>query len=272
MRNFYFLLFMFLISIPQTNAQRIDFPVGLGGFDPKPESELKGPVRTVLTMEHRGDRVFDTTVENYSRQNRLIETMSHSAGIEIHSRSMVRLSSIRVHLYDSGGRLSQIVGSSVEGSRGGHSVFTYDSKNRLTEIVHYSADDKVFSRANYVYYPERREVEMKYTSYYEGRVIPSDKVILSYNEKNQWTRQTTYNKDGSVKGHVSFEYDDKGNLKKKTHCCEYNYWHLYTYKYDKHGNWIEQQDTYEQPGEGSTPKSDPDWMHTFRVITYYEDK
>ena len=52
----------------------------------------------------------------------------------------------------------------------------------------------------------------------------------------------------------------------------YNYIHRYEYKYDQRGNWIERQDIYLQPDDSGREISDPVWMYTYRVITYYDEK
>jgi len=96
------------------------------------------------------------------------------------------------------------------------------------------------------------------------------KYLVAFNEKGQRTKWTEYDSKGVLNpDFISFEYDADGNVAKEEHCCKYNYSYRYSYKSDKHGNWIEQQTTYAQPDDKD--KTNPDWMYTYRIITYYSD-
>ena len=93
------------------------------------------------------------------------------------------------------------------------------------------------------------------------------KNLLSYNEKGQWTKRTEFDSGGKPGRVVTFDYDEDGNFVKASMCCGYTYAHSFKYQFDSHGNWIEQQNIYMQPGQ----EPDPEWMRKYRIITYYSD-
>ena len=151
------------------DAQFTDFPIG---FDGVPRAKLKGPVRTVLTIEQRGEDIFSTVVEVYDRAGKLIETLSSNANIETHSRQLVRLGGKIIYLYDAQGRLEKELSYTPEGEYAGSEVYQYDAKNRLTGTTIHDAAGKETGKLTYTYFPERREVVATWSFYYEGR-IPS---------------------------------------------------------------------------------------------------
>lgn len=267
MGKFGLLLFLVVLSLP-SYAQVTDFPAG---FSAVPKAKLKGAVHTVLTIEQREEKVFSTVVEVYDLKGRLIESLSSNAGIEIHSRSMVRLGGKTLYIYDANGRLAKEKRFTPEGQYAGYETYIYDSKNRLIGSRIYNTDGKETGYQAYTYFPEKREVVVTWDFYPEGRKTFPMKNLLSYNEKGQWTKRTEFDPKGVEKGFITFEYDDQGNFVKEVYCCKYNYSHRYNYKFDKQGNWIERQNTYIQPGDVGEDKVNPDWMYTYRIITYYSD-
>jgi hypothetical protein len=257
------LLLLGAVSIP-VSAQFTDFPIG---FDGVPEAKLKGPVHTVLTIEQRQERIFSTVVEVYDLKGRLIEAMSSNAGIEIHSGKMVRLGGKAIYTYDSQDRLAKVLSFTPEGESTGYEIFSYDSQNRLTGTTIYDSAGKETGKHTYTYFPDKREVVATWDFYIEGRVLPPMKNLLSYNERGQWTKRSEFGRTDKPGDAITFEYDKDGNFIKASKCCEYTYAHSYTYKFDNHGNWIEQQNIYSQADR----QPDPEWMRKYRVITYYSD-
>ena len=257
------LLLLATFAVP-AYAQFTDFPIG---FDGVPQAKLKGPVHTVLTIEQRGEHVFGTVVEVYDRTGKLTEMLSSNANIEIHNGTLVRLGGKTIYLYDSQGRLEKELSFTPEGEYTGYEVYLYDSKNRLTGTTIYNAAGKETGKRTYTYFPEKREVLATWNFYYEGRIPPPMKNLLSYNEKGQWTKRTEFDPNGNPDAVITFDYDQNGNSNKASKCCKYTYAHSYTYKFDNHGNWIEQQNIYSQPDQ----EPNPEWMRIYRVITYYSD-
>jgi hypothetical protein len=263
----YRLLILLLVlgtSSVSAPAQFTDFPIG---FDGVPQAKLKGPVYTVLTIEQRGEHVFSTVVEVYDPKGRLIESMSSHAGIEIHSGTMVRLGGKTIYTYDSHERLEKELSFTPEGEYMGYEAYVYDSQNRLTGTTIYNAAGKETGKRTYAYFPDKREVVATWNFYYDGRIPPPMKNLLSYNEKGQWTKRTEFGRNDKPDGVITFEYDLNGNFIKARQCCEYTYSHSYAYKFDNQGNWIEQQNIYSQRDK----EPDPEWMRKYRVITYYSD-
>lgn len=260
-----FLLLLVIGTLPITaHGQFTDFPIG---FDGTPQAKLKGSVRSVLTIEQRGEKVFSTVVETYDPKGKLIETFSSNAGIEIHSGTMVRLGGKTMYTYDPQGRLAKELTFTPEGEYTGYEVYLYDPQNRLIGTAIYDAAGKETGKRTYTYFPDKREVLATWNFYYEGRIPPPKKNLLSYNEKGQWTKRTEFDLNGNSDAVITFDYDQNGNFIKASKCCKYTYAHSYAYKFDNHGNWIEQQNIYSQPDR----EADPEWMRIYRVITYYTD-
>jgi YD repeat-containing protein len=267
MRKFGFLLFLIIALTVQATAQLIYFPTGV---IEKPKTKLKGAVHTVLTIEQRGEYVFSTVVEVYDLKGRLTETMNSNANIEIHSGNLVRLGDKTIYAFDASGKLVKANEFTPEGQFTGYETFTFDAKNRLTENILFNRDNKERGRRVYAYFPERREIVATVSYDYGGRITPF-KVLFSYDEKEQLTKRVHYESDGSESNVTTFEYDANGNITKETPRGTFNSPHLYSYKLDKQGNWIERQDTQVQLNKSGKEELDPDWMRTYRVITYYSD-
>ena len=255
------LLLLGTFAVP-ASAQFTDFPAGIDGV---PQAKLKGPVHTVLTIQQRGEYVFNTVVEIYDPTGKLTETSSSNANIEIHSGTLVRLGGKSVFSYDSQGRLAKEMKFTPEGRYSSYELRSYDSQNRLIEERYYDTANKETGKTTYTYYPDRREVLVSWNFYYEGRIPPPMKNMLSYDEKNQWTKRQEFDSDGRAADAITFDYDANGNFIRETHN---GFSHRYTYEFDDHGNWIEQRNLYNQPGE----PEDREWMRKYRVITYYSDR
>ena len=250
-----FILCLFMAFPINVFAQFTDFPAG---YSAVPKTKMKGAVHTVLTIQQRGEHVFETEVEVYDRNGRLIESLSSNASIETHSDKLVRLGGKSTFAYDTAGKLIRAKHFTPEGENWGYRDYIYDKESRLVEDISY-ARGKEDWRTTYTYFPEKREVEVKWSGI---------KILLSYNEKNQWTKRTRYDSNGTADRQITFEYDAQGNLTKESHG---SYWHNYSYKFDKQGNWIERQNDYFQFGKNGKEEVNPDWMRTYRVITYYSD-
>ena len=197
-------------------SQVTDFPIG---FDGVPRAKLKGPVRSVLTIEQRDEHVFSTVVETYDQQGKLIETFSSNANIEIHSGSMVRLGDKTIYTYDSQGRLAKEISFTPEGDYTGYEVYLYDPQNRLIGTTIHAAAGKETGKTTYTYFPEKREVLATWNFYYEGRIPPPNKNLLSYNENGQWTKRTEFGSSEKPDRIVTFDYDPNGNFIKATNCA-----------------------------------------------------
>lgn len=267
MRKIVFIVILIASLIIIATAQEIDFP---GGIEEKPKSKNNGKVHTILTITQRGEYVFETFVEVYDLQGKLIETMNSNANIEIHSGTLVRLGDKTIFVYDDNGRLTKSQTFTPEGHFIGYETFTFDNKNRLIENILYTADKKERGRRKYTYFPEKREVIANIQYDYGGKIIPF-KVLFVYDENKQLTKRVHYEEDDSTSHTTTFEYDKNGNLIKITPKGKFNSPHLFSYEFDKQGNWIEQRDTQVQINKNGKEELNPEWMRMYRVITYYTD-
>jgi hypothetical protein len=235
-----------------------------GGMDNKPLSPLKGPVHTVLSTEQRGEKVFSNTAEVYDAKGRMTESLDSNAGIEIHSGTLVRLGGKAAYLYGADERLSRVNQFYSDGTFSGYELYKYDKMGRLIEISLFDAQAKSRGWERYSYATDRKEVEMTWLFVSPGMRldVPPMRSLLTYDDGNRWTSRTMFL---SSKDTVKFQYDLSGNLVKE---ATSGYGHNYTYKFDKYGNWIERINSYYQDNE---PNKAGEWMHEFRVITYYSD-
>ena len=257
MRKGIFLLVLFIAFSINASAQFADFPAGYSAI---PKIKLKGIVHTVLTIEQRSEYVFETYVEVYDKNGRLIEGLRSNANIEEHSNELFRSGGKSIYIYDSSDKLVKEKYFEPDGEYTGYLTYIYDSKNFLVEEVRFDAKGKETSwKTTYTYFPEKREVEVKWST---------TKILLSYNEKNQWTKRTEYDSSSKSDRYISFDYDAQGNFIKNS---KGNYWWNYSYKYDKQDNWIERRADYVELGKDGKEEVSSDWMRTYRVITYYSD-
>jgi hypothetical protein len=263
------LLFIVALASVGSSAQISDFPIGISGI---PRDKLKGPVHTVLTIEQREEWVYSTTVDTYDSSGRLLETLSSNANIEVHSRTLVRLGGKTIYIHDTQGKLAKRKNFSPEGRYTGYETYIYDSQNRLIETRLYNPSDKETGKRTYTYFPERHEVLATWNFYYDGRIPRPNKNLLTYDEKNQWIKRAEFDVNGNPGALITFAYDADGHFISETTCCDYKFAHRYTYEYDSFGNWIERRNTYVQPNPDGTEKLDPEWMRTYRVITYFSDR
>lgn len=264
-----FLVFLILGISIQNFAQLTDFPTGMNGV---PRAKLKGKVHTVLTIEQRGEHVFSTTVETYDLNQRLVERLNSNSNIEHHSRSLVRLGGKTVYIYDAGGKLVKEKRYSPESEFTGYETYVYDAQHRLTEEQYFDSENKETGKKTYAYFPEKREVLVTWSFYFDGRRnLPPMKNLLTYDEKDRWTKRVEIGLSKSAADHVAFEYDKAGNFVKYINCCKYNFSYGYTYKFDKQGNWIESVKTYTQLNRNSGEEETQIDMNYYRIISYYSD-
>jgi hypothetical protein len=120
-------------------------------------------------------------------------------------------------------------------------------------------------------YPSQWQSLEKTESYENKRVIPGYQWLSTFNHDGQLIESLTLNPDGLPDHKIIYGYDDKGNVKKEAHYNGQNVYrwaHLFSYKFDSHGNWVERKDVQVLPGKDSKPNERP-WLMTYRVITYF---
>jgi len=239
------------------SAQFVNFPAGYNNL---PDTPLQGPVHTVLYTRQRGETTFGAAMEVYDERGKLIELSSSLASIEHHSGKLMRMGGKTIYLYDKSGNLYRRNSFNPGGDLTGYSLYKYDEKGRLIEETEFNKDGKYGGYHRYSYSPDKREVEATWQFIYgEKDTGKPMKSVLTYDEKNRWISRHFL---GDID---TFEYDKQGNLTKDVHKT---WWHSYTYKFDKHGNWIERAVAYSQ----ADGQSNPTYENEYRVITYYPER
>jgi hypothetical protein len=72
---------------------------------------------------------------------------------------------------------------------------------------------------------------------------------------------------------VLYSFDEKGHLIKLARDGgSFKSTYVYSYKYDRRGNWVEREERYVKNVDASGQAIGTPGMVTFRVITYYDDK
>lgn len=248
--------------------------IGAEKLDSRKDAGLVGAVRSVLSVEKRDYggyvKTFSTISYSYDRDGAAIESLSHNADIEIHSQQIVALDHSSIYVYNQKGQLEKIAHYDPDGSDRGRIEYRYDSEGRLIERKTYVGAKELFHKG-IITYPAKLQSLEKTDSYHEGRVVPGYQLLSTFNEKGELIERLTLKHDGSPDHKIIYSYDDKGNLTKEAHYNEknvYSWAHLYSYKFDNRGNWVERKDMYTQP-DREAKSDDRAWMMTYRVITYY---
>lgn len=270
-------ILMTVLSPIVSFSQSVPSPAGMWCQYCRPQENVVGRVRTILSVEKREERSFGTVVETYDPQGKLIELLFHRSNKEVHSGQILRVDSKVTYRYDSEARLLKHVSYSLEKPGEGKDfvTFVYDDSGQLKEQTTLDGDGTPFLKSVFTYEPEKHTVIAMTTSYVEGQVIPPFKAVLIYNDKGHWIKKSMFKADGSPDGIAEFSYDERGNLAKEKRYDDdgkYNYAYIFTYKYDVNGNWFERLETYTQiTNDSSKPTSDPRMM-MYRVITYFDEK
>jgi YD repeat-containing protein len=248
----------FIFSV---NGQQLLTLIGTERLESRRADGLVGPVRAVLTVEKRdaGDYVetLRTATDTYDQNGEALETLVHYADIELHKQQIVAIDHSSIYDYSPNGQLAKIIHYDPDGSMGGRIEYRYDSAGRLIERKTYVVAKELFHRG-VISYPSQWESLEKTESYDGGRVIPGNQWLSTFNNKGQLIENLTLKPDGSPDQKVIYSYDDKGNVKAD----------LFSYKFDRQGNWVERKDVRVLPGKESKP-NDKAWMMTYRVITYF---
>jgi hypothetical protein len=268
MKNSFLLIILFLsVSV---NAQQIEFPSKMEGYYSKPESLPLGKVHSILTTSYRnGNLLGDIIVETYDSNQRLSEQIVHNAGIEVDTQKMIRLSSKTYFEYEKENKFPCLEKSFETDNINEYNVIYKYENHRIKEELVYFRKNVLIKKTNYEYDDKKKKVDINSLRYFEGRKIPN-RVILEYNDKKQWTKRVIYDAKEKLDGEIRFEYNEKGLLKKMLFIGKYEYFHIYEYKFDGYGNWIERIEVYSQKdktGKWETSES----LRTYRVITYFDE-
>lgn len=262
------------VSFLSINGQQPSILIGAERLESRRAVGLVGPVRAVLTVEKRDAGVYvetlRTATDMYDQNGAAVETLVHNADIELHSHQIVALDHSSIYVYGPNGQLTKILDYDPDGSDRGRIEYRYDSEDRLIERKTYVGAKELVHRG-VTSYPSQWQSLEKTESYDGRRVSPGNQWLSTFNNKRQLIESLTLNSDGTPDQKVIYSYDDKGNVKKEAHYDGRNVYRwadLFSYKFDRNGNWVERKDVRVLPGKDSK-SSDRAWMMTYRVITYF---
>jgi hypothetical protein len=266
---------LLIAFLPSTvAAQRTEFPADICCNLVEPPYAVFGPVRSVLTVDRNASETFNTSVETYDQKGRRLELLEHSAGSppEAPPGKLIRNDLKIIYAYDRRGKLIHKNYYDEQGSQYETQEFSHDTKGRLSKETDHTVDashvgGRPLTKRIYRYEPEQQTITvLTVDSRNESRPPQVSKSVFSFNEAERSITETFYS-DGSLERTKVSVFDDKGNLIKSTRSEANGSWdatYLYTYKFDRFGNWIERE-------KRVGPRGDLQ-MTTFRVISYYDDR
>jgi YD repeat-containing protein len=248
--------------------------IGTEKLNSRREAGLVGPVRSLLTVEKREEdgyvRTLSTIVSTYERNGAAIETLFHDADIEMHSQQIVAIDHSSIYFYNAIGQVEKVVHYDPDGSDRGQVEYRYDLQGRLIERKTYVGAKELFD-IDLISYPAKLRSLEKRQSYDGGRVTPGYQWLSIFNEKGELVEKLTLKPDGSPDSKIIYSYDPRGNVTKEAHYDEKNAYrraHIFLYKFDDRGNWVERKDIVTLPDQ-KLKTDEKAWMMTYRVITYY---
>ncbi|NNE65163.1 MAG: hypothetical protein HKN33_01240 [Pyrinomonadaceae bacterium] len=243
-------------------------------FEDSSENSNIKKVSSVLTMSYReGELLGYTFLERFDSRGRLLEKIRHSAQIGIHTGVMGRLSKKVYYRYNnSSGSLIESQSFHADGNQSTLVKYSYGPNGCLTRKVVLSGKaEKLVNQIDYAYIDlgdKKSEVIVTRKTFIGARTVTSKR--KRYVSNGRQIKETKLNDAGKAENSISFEYDGKGFLVKRTNCCEFNYTHEYEYVVDTRGNWIERIEYYGRKNNaGEWEKTES--LRTYRVITYYDE-
>ncbi|MCX6351305.1 MAG: hypothetical protein NTX03_05530, partial [Bacteroidetes bacterium] len=165
-----------------------------------------------------------------------------------------------VSLYDERGNGSGTICYNAEGGVMWRNTITFNEMNKITGIYNYNPQDELSYWSENKYDDKGNQTESKIYSK-DGEV--TNWQTYKYNDKNDCIELNFYKPDGSLErsSSYSYEYDSDGKRINNYTPPEKKLHESYTYKYDKHGNWIEKIKRFKNVAE----------LIVKRDITYYND-
>jgi len=267
-------------TVFSVHGQRADITIGTQSEDSRSAVGLLGPVRSVLTVEKRDTgagyaETLSTIARTYDRNGAAIETLIHHADIGLNSQHLVALDNSSIYVYGPSGQLDKVTHYDPDGSVRGRIEYRYDSAGRLIERSTYAGAKELFDK-EVITYPTRWQCLEKRETYHDGRVLPGYQWLSTFNDKGRLIERRTLKPDGSLSERNVYSYDAKGNVKKSEYYDGnnvYRWSHVFSYKFDNRGNWVEKKAVQVLPGRDSKANdSDNDKapLMTYRVITYFD--
>jgi hypothetical protein len=265
------LSFVLLALLPLSAvAQWADFPPDLCCDSLKPVTKMLGSVRTVLEVERNISMTFETTVTTYDEKGRKVEKLRHSAGNppEAPPGKLIRGDSKYIYSYDAAGKLTQKDAYDEAGTHYAKQSYLYDAEGRLAEEIS-QVRGRLFSKTVYRHEPDRQRITAIITEYHGEKRPPNIRRREFIFDVNERSVQITTFTGSRIDWTMLYKLDEEGRLIRQTGKRLIPEDTMYTYKLDRHGNWIEREErkAQERPQLSAEAKA-----VTFRMITYYDEK
>lgn len=229
---------------------------------------LNGPVRTVLTIQYRNDRIVNTVVDSYDAHGRKQESIYFGVDREVHTdKTIPEHKTIKYYHDDRTGRLVKSISGRRDSGKFAKTTFLYDSKQRLVEQTFFSETDEIQSKRFYDYRKNDTEIIISNTLFFEARLSLFEKHIFQV-KNNRVIQTVSLDKNDRQTDSTVYGYDEAGNIVKETVSGKYNFSTEFSYVFDAQGNWVERDEKF-APKETSGQAYQPASLRTFRVITYY---
>ncbi|MFJ1365788.1 RHS repeat domain-containing protein [Capnocytophaga canimorsus] len=168
-----------------------------------------------------------------------------------------------VYNHDSNGNKIEEIRYNSDGSIGRKLTYQYNQKQHLTEEIRYVPKENLSLKIIYKYDNQGHLIE---AFFYSSRGKLENKQTHKYDKKGNLTQTNTYDSSGNLYARQTFKYDNKenkieenkfgkdskydkksifkyntkGDLTEKIHISKEGFYSKWTYKYDSHGNWIEE--------------------------------
>lgn len=257
------------------HGQQPPVSIGTERLDSRSAAGLVGAVRSVLTVERRNTgagyaETLSTAVSTYDRDGAAVERLVHDADIALQSQELIALDHSSIYVYGPGGQVDKLVHYDPDGSVRGRIEYRYDSTGRLVERNIYVGTKELIQKG-VISYPAQWQSLEKTESYRDGRVLPGHQWLSIFNNKGQLIEGRMLKPDGSPEQKVVYSYDDQGKLNKAAEYDErnvYRWAHLFSYKFDSRGNWVEKKTVQILPSKDAK-LDDRSALMTYRVITYF---
>lgn len=219
-------------------------------------SSIGQNIKNDLTEINLKGRVSSMSESNYSA----IEKFGEAQKVSIESKSIRKFDNngklTEYNLYSSDGRLiaeivckfdgkGKMTEENCSGTMDEKSTYKYDDNGYMTEINSYSSEGSLKSKSTFKYDKNGNKIAVNYCRFdSDDKLLDNIKWIFNYDKDWFLTEENGYNPDGSLDCKISYLNDEKGNLTEQVN-SNYKSGSLkdkQTYKYNDHGNKIEQND------------------------------
>jgi hypothetical protein len=274
MNNLLILLFLIVLSVSSTNAQQTGSASNAYQIYSTKYEGLKGAVWTVNYVETISGEVLSGHIRVYDTYGRLTDGLYYLNGTAPDAPRRPFYQYLKsTYSYDESGRLTKSTACDSKVSSCRKTIYTYDKGGRLLEEAEYESSGSIFNK--YVYDHDTEKKLTKVTDYifrdYDSKLIKNG--VATYDANDNLIEWVVFLNENSVMKRETYTYDANRNLTEMSYCYDEAscYKEVFAYKFDSHGNWIEQRKTLKWTTKEGGHKSEPRTI-IFRTITYYRDE